>query len=83
MITPGEYLGEVLGDLGARRAKIKTIEGESDIQTVKASVPLSEVFGYATSLRSMTQGRSTYTMEFKLHERVPENLIQDLASYGR
>ena len=82
VITPGEYLGEVLGDLGARRARIKNIEGEADLQTVHASVPLSEVFGYATSLRSMTQGRSTYTMEFMLHERVPAKFIEDLA-HGR
>ena len=70
--TPGEFLGEVLGDLGRRRANIRNIEGQGDIQSVKARVPLGEVFGYADMLRSLTQGRASYSMEFDAYEEAPE-----------
>jgi len=73
LVTPGEFLGEVLGDLGRRGANIRNIEGQGDIQSIKAQIPLAESFGYAGALRSLTQGRASYTMEFHAYEaaRVP------------
>ena len=70
--TPGEFLGDVLGDLGRRRAPIKSIEGAGDIQSVQARIPLAESFGYAGTLRSLTQGRATYSMEFERYEEAAE-----------
>ena len=75
IVTPGEFLGEVLGDLGRRRANIKSIEGQEDIQAVKAHIPLGESFGYASAVRSLTQGRASYTMEFSSYEKAPEGAI--------
>ena len=80
VVTPGEFLSEVLGDLGTRRTQIKHIEGEVDLQTVKAMIPLGETFAYTTSLRSITRGRATYTMEFKYYEPVSENLAKSLVN---
>ena len=68
VITPGEFLGEILGDLGRRRANIKNIEGQGDIQVVRATLPLFGSFGYANALRSLSQGRASYTMEFESYE---------------
>ena len=75
VVTPGEFLGDVLGDLGRRRANIRNIEGQGDIQAVKALLPLGESFGYASVLRSLTQGRASYTMEFDGYEEVAEALV--------
>ena len=74
VVTPGEFLGEVLGDLGRRRANIRSIEGQGDIQAVKALLPLGESFGYATLLRSLTQGRASFSLEFYRYEEAPEAL---------
>ena len=82
VVTPAEFLGAVLGDLNSRRAQIQTIEGGDDIQQVRVLVPLSESFGYATGLRSMTQGRATHTMEFKYYEPVPQNFVKDIVLGG-
>ena len=79
VVTPGEFLGDVLGDLSARRAQIKNIEGQGSIQAVKALVPLAEVFGYATTLRSLTQGRANFTMEFKEYKEVPSSVAAKAA----
>jgi elongation factor G len=81
VVTPGQFLGDVLGDLNSRRARIKNIEGQGDIQVVRALIPLAETFGYATVLRSLTQGRATHTMEFRYYEPVPENIAQKII-YG-
>jgi elongation factor G len=70
--TPNEYLGEVIGDLSARRGKIEGIEQRNMTQIVKAFVPLSEMFGYVTRLRSLTQGRASYTMKFAQYEQAVE-----------
>ena len=78
VMTPGEFLGEVLGDLGSRRAQIKSIEGQENIQVVQALMPLAETFAYTTTLRSVTQGRASYTMEFHFYEPVPDSIIQDV-----
>ncbi|MCH7800466.1 MAG: elongation factor G, partial [Chloroflexi bacterium] len=72
VVTPGDYLGEVIGDLGRRRALIRNIEGTGDIQAVRAQIPLGESFGYATALRSLTQGRASYNMEFDNYVEVPK-----------
>ena len=78
VVTPGEYLSDVLADLGTRRAQIQTIEGQEDIQMVRAVLPLGETFAYTTSLRSASQGRATYTMEFQYYEPVPESVQKTL-----
>ena len=75
VVTPGEFLGEVLGDLGRRRAGIRNIEGQGEIQVVKAALPLGESFGYANAIRSLTQGRASYNMEFDNYEPAPEGVL--------
>jgi elongation factor G len=79
VVTPGEYLGEVLGDLNARRGRIKQMEGVGDTQVVEADVPLVEMFGYATDLRSSSQGRATFSMEFGRYEQAPSSTVQAVA----
>ena len=78
VVTPGDYLSEVIGDLGTRRAQIRSIEGQDGVQTVRALVPLGETFAYTTALRSITQGRASFTMEFRYYEPVPEGLLRTL-----
>lgn len=78
VIVPREYLGEVIGDLNARRGKIESIEAKGETQIVNARVPLAELFGYATVLRSLTQGRATYTMQFSHYQEVPTNLMKEI-----
>ncbi len=75
VITPGDFLGEVLGDLGRRRAAIKNIEGRGDIQVVRANVPLGESFGYAGAIRSLTQGRASYSLEFDSYEEATDTPV--------
>jgi elongation factor G len=74
VITPEDYMGDVMGDLSSRRGHIKGIEPRRDAQVIRARVPLSEMFGYATTLRSMTQGRALYTMQFAFYEEVPQSI---------
>jgi elongation factor G len=76
VVTPGEYLGDVIGDLGSRRAQIQSIEGQDDLHSVRALLPLGETFSYTTALRSISQGRASYTMEFKYYEPVPDHIIK-------
>ena len=76
VVTPGEYLGDVIGDLGRRRASIQNIEADGDVQTIKASIPLGESFGYANDLRSLTQGRAGYSMEFDRYLEAPEHVVE-------
>jgi len=75
IVTPGEFLGEVLGDLGRRRANIGNIEGQGGAQYVRVMLPLGESFGYANTLRSLTQGRASYSMEFNSYEQAPMSLV--------
>ena len=82
IVAPGEFLGGVLGDLSARRGHIQSIEGRDDLQQVRALVPLSETFGYATALRSLTQGRANHTMEFKYYEPVPQDIASSVIRAG-
>jgi elongation factor G len=72
--TPEEHLGDVMGDLNSRRGRIREITASNDLQVVRADVPLAEVFGYATSLRSLTKGRASYSMEPQAFEPVPPNM---------
>lgn len=76
VVTPGDFLGDVLGDLGRRRAQIKNIEGEGGVQSVRAQIPLAESFGYANAIRSLTQGRASYTMEFDNYVEVHRDLVE-------
>ena len=78
VVTPGEFLGEVLGDLNSRRARIQHLEGEGDIQTIRVLVPLAEIFGYTTTLRSLTQGRASSTMEFHHYDPVADAVAQQV-----
>jgi len=77
-VTPGDYLGAVTGDLNRRRGIIQGMEETVVGNIIKAEVPLSEMFGYATDLRSMTQGRATYTMEFEKYAEIPSNIAEEL-----
>ncbi|MBI3578769.1 MAG: elongation factor G [Ignavibacteriales bacterium] len=78
VVTPEEYLGDVMGDLNSRRGKIEGMNPRKDAQVVKAMVPLAEMFGYATVLRSMTQGRALYTMQFSHYDQVPRSISEQI-----
>lgn len=78
VVTPEEYMGDVMGDLNARRGKIEGLAPRKDAQVIKARVPLSEMFGYATQLRSMTQGRAIYTMQFSHYDEVPQSISEQI-----
>jgi elongation factor G len=80
VVVPDNYMGDVIGDLNSRRGKIMQMEPQKGIQVIKAEVPLAEMFGYATQLRSLSQGRATYTMEFCKYEPVPTNVAKELVS---
>ncbi len=85
VITPEEYLGDVMGDLNSRRGKIEGFSARKDAQVIKAVVPLAEMFGYATILRSMTQGRAIFTMQFARYAEVPKNIADEISekSFGK
>jgi elongation factor G len=76
VVTPEEYMGDVIGDLNRRRGRVHGMEPRGNAQVVTAHVPLSEMFGYATDVRSMSQGRATYTMQFDSYEEVPPNIAE-------
>jgi len=78
VIVPDEYMGDVLGNLSARRATIEGMEPRANAQAIRAMVPLAEMFGYATDLRSMTQGRGVYTMEFHYYQQLPTQLAEEV-----
>ncbi len=78
IVTPEEHLGDVLGDVNGRRGRVREIEAKEAAQIVSANVPLAETFGYATSLRSLTKGRASYTMEPHTFEVVPETIQQSI-----
>jgi elongation factor G len=81
VVTPEEFLGEVIGDLSRRRGKVQGQEQRGNALVVQAFVPLGEMFGYATDLRSSTQGRATYTMQFERYEEVPANIAQEIIEH--
>ena len=78
VLTPEPYMGGVMGDLNARRGRIEGIEQQGAIRVVRAMVPLAEMFGYATALRSTTQGRATFTMEPSHYEEVPTSIAEEI-----
>jgi elongation factor G len=76
--VPEEYMGEILGDLSSRRARIEQMEPQGGVQVVKATVPLATMFGYATTMRSLTQGRANYNMAPSHYEKVPDNIAKEI-----
>jgi elongation factor G len=74
--TPGDFMGNVVGDLSSRRGMIQGMEDLPGIKLIRAEVPLAEMFGYSTTLRSLTQGRATYTMEFKHYAEAPKSVAE-------
>ena len=83
VVTPEDYMGDVMGDLSSRRGRIEGMEARGNTQVIKAQVPLSEMFGYSTDLRSRTQGRATYTMQFAQYMEVPPNIASDIVKRVR
>ena len=81
--APEEYMGDVIGDLSGRRGRIETMDQRGQDRIVKAQVPLAEMFGYATDLRSSTQGRATYTMQFDRYDEVPSNIAEEIIKKAR
>ncbi len=81
VVTPEDFLGDVIGDLSRRRGKVQGQEQRGNALAVQAYVPLGEMFGYATELRSMTQGRATYTMQFERYEEVPGNIAEEIVEH--
>ena len=82
VVVPEQYMGDVIGDLNSKRGQVNSMEDRNDVKVINAEVPLAEMFGYATSLRSMTQGRGSYTMEFDHYAPVPSN-VQQLLIEGK
>ena len=80
VVTPEQYMGDVMGNLSSRRGKIEGMEDRKGAKVIRAKVPLGEMFGYATDLRSATQGRAVYTMQFSAYEPVPKNVADEVAS---
>jgi elongation factor G len=83
VVTPEEYMGDVIGDLSGRRGKIETMDQRGQDRIVKAQVPLAEMFGYATDLRSKTQGRATYTMQFASYQETPQSIAEEIVATVR
>jgi elongation factor G len=78
VVMPAQFLGDIIGDLNARRGHVEGIETHGDTCTVRSLVPIAETFGYATALRSITQGRATYSMEFNSYRQLPSNLTEQI-----
>ena len=83
VVTPDEYMGDVMGDLSSRRGRIEGMEARGNTQVVRSQVPLSEMFGYSTDLRSRTQGRATYTMQFHSYQQVPDAIATEIVKRVR
>ena len=80
VVTPEQFLGDIISDLSSRRAHIESIETHGDMSTIYTLIPLAESFGYATSLRSKTQGRATHSMEFHRSQELPAELVAQISS---
>ena len=80
VITPEEFMGAVIGDLSSRRAKIVAINQRANVRAIRVNVPLSEIFNYATVIRSLTQGRASYTMEPSFYSQVPSHISEKIVS---
>jgi elongation factor G len=83
VVTPEDYMGDVIGDLSSRRGKVEGMEQRGSAQVVRAQVPLAEMFGYATDLRSRTQGRATHTMQFDSYQQVPQSIADEITARVR
>ncbi len=83
VVTPEEYMGDVIGDLSSRRGRIDGMEARAGAQVIRGFVPLSEMFGYSTTLRSRTQGRATYTMQFNSYQEVPDSIAKEIVARVR
>ena len=83
VVTPSEYMGDVIGDLNSRRGKIGGVVQRSEAQVIGASVPLAEMFGYSTNLRSMSQGRAVYSMQFSHYAELPKSKADEIVSKVR
>ncbi|NLW17535.1 MAG: elongation factor G [Firmicutes bacterium] len=83
IVVPEEYLGDVIGDLNSRRGRVEGMEAHAGAQTIRGFVPLAEMFGYTTALRSLTQGRGTSSMEFHAYEEMPTSLAEEIIRLGR
>jgi elongation factor G len=81
--TPEDHMGDVMGDLSARRGRLEGTEQRGNVTVVRAAVPLAEMFGYATTLRSMTSGRASYAMEPSHYEPVPNNIADEIRKKSR
>ena len=80
VVVPDEFMGDIIGDLNARRGRVQRIESRAAAQMIRAEVPLAEMFGYATTLRSSSQGRATHTMQFARYEPVPTTIAEEIVS---
>jgi elongation factor G len=78
VVTPEDFMGSITGDISSRRGRIEKMEARPGTQVITSAVPLSEMFGYATELRSMTQGRATYTMHFLRYEEAPRSVAEEI-----
>ena len=78
IVTPADYMGDVIGDVNARRGIVVSISQRGEAQTILANIPLAELFGYTSSLRSLSQGRAGYTMQFSKYTQVPSNVQRKL-----
>jgi elongation factor G len=78
VVTPEEYMGDVIGDLNSRRGQVEGMTQRGNAQVVSAQVPLAEMFGYVGDLRSRTQGRATYTMQFDSYQQVPGSIAEEI-----
>jgi elongation factor G len=80
VVVPDDYMGDVIGDLNGRRGRISGMNPRGNMQVIDAHVPLAAMFGYSTDLRSRTQGRATYTMQFHAYEPVPTNIANEIVA---
>ena len=83
VITPEDFMGDVIGDINSRRGQIQAMDERSGARIVRALVPLSEMFGYVGDLRSRTQGRASYSMQFDSYAEVPANVAKDIIAKAR
>jgi elongation factor G len=83
VVTPDEYMGDGIGDLNSRRGRVGGMDQRGNSQVVRAQVPLSEMFGYSTDLRSRTQGRATYTMQFDSYQQTPASVQEEIVKRVR
>jgi elongation factor G len=80
VVVPEQYMGEIITDLSSRRGRVRSMEAHGGTQIVNARVPLAEMFGYATDLRSRTQGRATFSMHFERYEQVPQQVSEEVVA---